>query len=212
MGMYNLVYKDKKELYFLSLSSVFTSVLLLILSIFFAFAHIPSLEKFFSFSCLLICFCGLLLIKYIDKITTEKHLVVQDVRFKLLKKYYSDNDYNYDDIIIINQQLEKRIEKIGKQKITILVIISVLILPLWDILIQNYFDDFTSIKILKFVIFLIIFSFATLVVIRFFNKALYLYEENFYIKNNVSIIENLIYLNGYIIRTKEGKNTHRKRK
>ena len=42
---------------------------------------------------------------------------------------------------------------------------------------------------------------------------LYRYEENFYKKNNVAIIENLIYLNEYIIQGKEEQtNNGRRRK
>ena len=163
-------------------------------------------------SCLFTCLCTLILLRYIDNKTKSKHLKVQDIRFKMLKKYYNDTNFTIKEIKVINQQLEKRINKIEKQKVTILVVISVMILPIWDIFVQTYFNDFSLNKIIKFVVFFIVFSIVILNAIRFFNKTLYLYEENFYIKNNVAIIENLIYLNEYIIKEKEEQTSNGRRR
>ncbi|GFI45699.1 hypothetical protein IMSAGC019_01012 [Lachnospiraceae bacterium] len=85
-------------------------------------------------------------------------------------------------------------------------------MPIWDVIVQFYFEDFSFIKVIRFLMISIIFSLTALVIVRFFNKALYLYEENFYIKNNIAIIENLIYLNEYIIHEKEEKNINKKRR
>lgn len=213
LNMYKLVYEEQKKIYFMSIISVIISVCLLTIYIIFIFLHINLfLEKLCGYSCLFTCMCSLGLLKYIDHKTKNKHLKIQNVRFKLLKKYYNDNNYNINDIRIINRQLEKRIEKIEKQKITILVVISVMILPVWDIFIQTYFNDFSVIKIIKFIVFFVFFSIVILITIRFFNKTLYLYEENFYIKNNVAIIENLIYLNEYIIQEKEEQTNNGRRR
>ena len=74
-------------------------------------------------------------------------------------------------------------------------------------------NDISLIKIVKFIVLLIVFSIVILLTIRFFNRMLYRYEENFYKKNNVAIIENLIYLNEYIIQGKEEQtNNGRRRK
>lgn len=128
---------------------------------------------------------------------------IQDIRFKLLKIYYDNKSYSSKEVKIVNQLLEKRIEKIEKQKITILVVIGAMILPIWDIFIELYFNEFSSEKVLGFILFLLIFSTIILFIIRLLNKTLCLYEENFYIKDNIAIIENLIYLNSYIIQEKE---------
>ncbi len=83
-----------------------------------------------------------------------------------------------------------------------------MLLPIWDIFVQFYFDEFSFIKVAKFLVLLIIFSIIALFIVRLLNKTLYLYEENFYIKNNIAVIENLIYLNEYIIQEKEERNNN----
>ena len=97
----------------------------------------------------------------------------------------------------------KRIDTIEKQKVTILIVISIMILPIWDIIVQSYFDKSSSENIIKFFAFFALLSIVVLFAARFFNRALYLYEENFYIKNSIAIIENSIYLNGYTIQEME---------
>lgn len=199
-----MVYKEKKNIYYLSIISVAVDIFILIIYILLIVLHINVfLEKFCGFCCLFTCLCSLILLKYIKSKTKYKHLKIQENRFKLLKKYYNDENYNVKDIKIINQQLEKRIEKIKRQKITILVVIGGMVLPMWEVFVQSYFYEFSVTKMIDFFIILIILSVIILIIIRFFNKALYLYEENFYIKNNIAIIENLIYLNKYIIQEKE---------
>lgn len=186
---------------------------MLIIYILLVYFHIDRFyEIMCGISCLFTCLCTLILLRYIDNKTKSKHLKVQDIRFKMLKKYYNDTNFTIKEIKVINQQLEKRINKIEKQKVTILVVISVMILPIWDIFVQTYFNDFSLNKIIKFVVFFIVFSIVILNAIRFFNKTLYLYEENFYIKNNVAIIENLIYLNEYIIKEKEEQTSNGRRR
>ncbi len=207
LGVYKLVYKDENRKYFLTIISLLNSVFILVIYILLVYFRVDYFyEKICGFCCLLTCICTLMLLKYIDNKTKCKHLMIQDIRFKLLKEYYNDRNYTIKEIEIINQQLEKRIDKIEKKKITILVVISIMILPIWDIFVQTYFNHFSFFEAIKFLVFLIFSSIIILIIIRFLNKALYLYEENFYIKNNVSIIENLIYLNSYIIQEKEEKS------
>ncbi len=204
LGIYKLVYKEEKNKYYMSIIFVFISILFLITYVLFSF-YITNviLERLCCFCCLITCLYSLWLIKYIEKKTKNKHLEIQDVRFSLLKNYYNANNLGYKELKIINQQLEKRIEKIEKQKITILIVLSIMIMPLWDLFVQEYFKEISFNRVIKFSFFLIIFSVIILIIIRFFNKTLYLYEENFYIKNNIALIENLIYLNNYIIQEKE---------
>ena len=213
LGIYKLVYKEKKRIYYLSIIFLLISATLLAVYILLVCFNInKSIQIICAICCLLTCFCTLILLKYIDSKTQHKHLKIQNNRLELLKQYYNGKNYTIKDIRIINQQLEKRINKIEKQKITILIVISVMILPIWDIFVQTYFSDISLNKMNKFIIFFIILSIFILITIRFLNKTLYLYEENFYIKNNIAIIENLIYLNEYIIQEKEERTNNGRRR
>lgn len=69
-----------------------------------------------------------------------------------------------------------------------------------------------SARIVRFGFYLLLASVTVLLAARFFNRALYLYEETFYIRNNVAVIENLIYLNAYIIREREEQTNKWKKK
>lgn len=214
LSIYKLVYKEKKIIYYFSITMLLISVILLAIDILLVCFNInKSIQILSSICCLLTCFCTLILLRYIDNKTQYKHLKIQDNRFRLLKHYYDDQNFSVKDIKRINQQLEKRINKIEKQKVTILVVIGIMVLPIWDIFVQVYFINITFSKLIKFVIFFIVFSIIILISIRFFYKTLYLYEENFYIKNNISIIENLIFINEYIIQEKEEQiNNGRRRR
>lgn len=213
LGVYKLVYKEKKRIYYLSIIMLLISVILLMVNIIFVCFNINSyIQILCSICCLLACFCSWISLKYIDNKTHNKHLKIQESRLRLLKQYYDNQNFTIKDVKVINQQLEKRINKIEKHKVTILVVISVMILPIWDIFVQVYFIDITSTKIIKFVIFFVISSIIILIFIRFFYKTLYLYEENFYIKNNIALIENLIYLNEYIIQEKEEQTNNGRRR
>ena len=215
LGIYQLVYKKEVNgIYFLSILLFLFSVIILIICI---LLICFDTNKFYVIicviCCLTTCFCTLILLRHIDNKSKNKHLKIQYDRYSFLKKYYNDKNYTIKEIKVINHQLEKRKDKIEKNKITILVVISVMILPVWDIIVQKYFNDISLIKIVKFIVLLIVFSIVILLTIRFFNRMLYRYEENFYKKNNVAIIENLIYLNEYIIQGKEEQtNNGRRRK
>lgn len=213
LGIYKLVYREEKKIYYFAIISVLISIFILLTYILLIFLYKNNfLGKLCGICGLFTCLISLILLKHIDNKTKNKHLKIQEVRFRMLKKYYNDENYTIKDIKIINQQLEKRIEKIEKQKVTILVVISVMILPIWDIFVQEYFKDFSLLKMEKIFMFLFVFSIIILAFVRFLNKTLYLYEENFYIKNNIAIIENLIYLNKYIIQEKEEQINHGRRK
>ncbi len=212
LGIYRLVYKEQKNLYCLSIIAVIFSIFLLITYILLVILHINILiEKICCFSCLFVCLCALILLIHVENKTKHNHLKIQNVRFRILKKYYRDNNYSSGDIKVINRQLEKRIEKIEKQKITILVVIGIMIMSIWDIFVEAYFNEFNFMKVSKFLVLLIIISLIIVIIIRFFNRALYLYEENFYIKNNIALIENLIYLNEFIIQEEEERSNGRRR-
>lgn len=152
LGIYKLVYKKEKKVYCLSIMLLLITVFILAVYVLLVYLHIGSFyEKTCAFLCLFSCLCTLISLKHIDKKTKTEHLKIQDTRFKLLKKYYNDRNYTVNEIRIINQQLEKRIDKIDKQKITILIVISVMVLPIWDIFVQTYFNNFSFVKIIRFI-------------------------------------------------------------
>lgn len=212
LGIYKLVYKEHKKIYWCIISFTCLSIVSLILYILLSINKIRTLEKICFFCCIILCFITLFLSHKLNEITKYKHLEIQDKRLKLLIKYYNDKNMHSKNILIINAQLAKRIEKIEKQKTTVLVILGILILPLWENFIQYFYNEFTSIKFIKLFLFSIIMSFVIAAVMKICNRGIYLYEENIYIKNNVHIIENLIYLNTYIINDEEERKKHGRRK
>lgn len=204
LGLYKLLYREYKFIYWFSIFCQCVSALFLIL--YFYSIIFPSnliLERVYSIICAIMCINSLFLLKLLTKKTNKKHLKVQEKRYKILKEYYNRNDYYLDDIKNINKLLNKRIEKIEKQKITILVIVASLALSVWDLIIENYFKIFSVKNLISTFVLIIIISLFILILVKFFNRMIYLYEENMYIKNNVSLIENLVYLNDYIIFEKE---------
>ena len=115
LGIYKLVYKEKKRIYYLSIIFLLISATLLAIYILLVCFNInKSIQIICAICCLLTCFCTLILLKYIDSKTQHKHLKIQNNRLELLKQYYNDKNYTIKDIRIINQQLEKRINKIEK--------------------------------------------------------------------------------------------------
>lgn len=94
LSIYKLVYKEQKKMYYLSIANIFISFLLLIIYIFLTFNYTNIFwERICSFSCLFSCIFSLWLLMRIEIKTKQKHLEIQNTRFKLLKKYYSDNKY-----------------------------------------------------------------------------------------------------------------------
>lgn len=213
LGIYKLVYKEYKNIYWMSILLTNLSIILLVSYILISnFRTNLFLEKICGICCLMTCIFSLILLYLLDKKTKSKHLKIQDCRLKKLKKYYNSNNYLTKDIIIINEQLSKRIEKIEKQKTTILIVFGILILPIWDIFIQDSFVVFSSQQFVKVVLFSIFLSFIIRMLIKVCKRGLYLYEENIYIKNNISLMENLIYLNNYIIKEEEEEKNHGRRR
>lgn len=213
LGVYKLVYKDYKKIYWGSIFLVIVAIIFLLLYIVFSKSSSPSLfESIFCIGCLLASVIALYLQYLLNKKTKEKHLKIQDNRYKLLKKYYSNNHYLLNDIKVINEVLNKRIEKIEKQKITILIVLGALAMPIWDAFVQYHLDDFSSQQIIRIILFSIPFSLIIVLILKFCNKGLYHYEENIYIKNNISLIENLLYLNTYIIQEKEVQESNGRRR
>lgn len=213
LGIYELLYKKHRILYW---SAIFltcmTGISLLAYIILVIYYKRDILEAFFCIFCTsnaLIAFC---LTKVLEHKTGGTNLNIQDKRLRHLKRYYCEKGYNSKEIKKINILLSKRIEKLTDQKTTFLVILGILILPIWESFISEYFTDFDSNRIFKMLIVCSIISIILAWLIKFCNNLIYLYEENIYIINNVSIIENLIYLNEYIIEEREEQTPNGRRK
>lgn len=204
LGVYKLVYREYKYLYWFSIILIILSSILLLAYIMFSCFYINLFFEKLSFIC---CFffavVCLVLLYLLEKKTRNKHLKIQESRIKELEKYYCEKGFVCDDIIVINEQLNFRKDKIKSQKDTMFIIFGILCLPIWEVFIESCFLVFSSEQIIKVFLFCIVFSFILLFFIKLCKIGSYLYEENISIKNNVSIIENLIYLNTYIIKKKE---------
>lgn len=205
LGIYKLVYRKYKNIYWTSVSLMILSIVLLVTYILLSNYQISLYVEYICFlGCLLACLFSLYSIHKLDTISNSAHLKIQGIRLKLLKQYYEINNFKIKDIKTINEMLSKRIEKIERQKITIVIILGVLVLPIWDSFIQHYLKIFTAQQLLKIIVFTILISFVVTILVKVFYKGLYLYEENIYIKNNTFVIENLIYLNKCLLQEKEG--------
>lgn len=205
LGIYKLVYRKYKNIYWTSVSLMILSIVLLLTYILLSNYQISLCIEYICFGgCLLTSVFSLYSIHKLDTISKSVHLKIQENRFKLLKQYYEINNFKIKDIKTINEMLSKRIEKIERQKITIIIILGVLVLPIWDSFIQHYLKIFTAQQLLKIILFSILISFVVTIIVKVFYKGLYLYEENIYIKNNTFVIENLIYLNKCLLQEKEG--------
>lgn len=209
LGIYKLVYNKHKKLY---LFSIILTVLEIILLIIYILLLVFKLGLLFENVCFGICFSNSMMALYLlyilNKRTKKKRLKVQNVRYRLLKRYYNENNFSVDDLKKINQLLNQRVKKIEKQKTTILIVLGILLLPIWDVFVQNYLAYFSAQKLIKIILLCIVLSFFIVLIIKLCNRGLYLYEENIYIKNNVSLIENLIYLNTYILQKKKVRKKH----
>lgn len=208
-----MIYKEHKKVYWLSIAFLFFSICLLIAYVLLIILDVnTNYELLCGIVSLIMSVIALVLLGCINRLTAEKHLKIQHIRLKVLKKYYKHKNFNTKEIKIINELLERKMARIEKQKVTVIIILGTLVLPIWEIFLDYYFDEFTMLKMKNFIIVLIMLSFIILFFIRMFNRTLYLYEENIYIRNNISIIENIIYLNKYIIQEREEKNDGRRRR
>ena len=139
LGIYQLVYKKEVNgIYFLSILLFLFSVIILIICI---LLICFDTNKFYVIicviCCLTTCFCTLILLRHIDNKSKNKHLKIQYDRYRFLKKYYNDKNYTIKEIKVINHQLEKRKDKIEKNKIKILVFIILIIFKFFDIIVNK---------------------------------------------------------------------------
>ena len=145
LGIYKLVYRKYKNIYWTSVSLMILSIVLLLTYILLSNYQISLCIEYICFGgCLLTSVFSLYSIHKLDTISKSVHLKIQENRFKLLKQYYEINNFKIKDIKTINEMLSKRIEKIERQKITIIIILGVLVLPIWDSFIQHSLKIFTA--------------------------------------------------------------------
>lgn len=208
LGIYRLVYKEYKKYYWTIVIFTLVSIILLVLYIISSITKFFLLEKICFISCLVIASFTLYLIYLLNEKTKMKHLEIQKNRIKKLKEYYIKENFTIDDIKIVNEQLNKRIEKTEKQKTTCFIMFGILILPIWESFIQYFCNDYNLLQFAKLISFSFLFSIVVAVFIKIGNAGMNLYEETFYIFHNIYIMENLIYLNNYIIKWKEGKKKY----
>ena len=182
-------------------------IILTVLSLISLLSYAVVSYKGYSFweSCIFL-FCLLssvitLFISYrLNKLTHLSHLQVQNRRYKILKRYYRKNRLESDDVLIINDQLTKRLEKISKQRITVIAVLGMMSLPIWNVFVEYMLSKMNTDRIVYAMLLTLCLTIVLTIAIKILNQSMYLYEENFYAKNNVFIIENIIYLNKYIIK------------
>lgn len=204
LSIYELAYKEYKTLYWLLILLAVGSFGFLVVQISLSILGVNTqLENLCIVGCLSTGFSALHCVKVLDDKTEEAHQQIQTARLRKLRLYYRISNYSKQDILAINELLNLKLKKIEKQRITILIVMNVLLLPIWEAFIQYTLENFSIQQFARTVLFTLCVSPIILIVVRLCKKGLVLYEESMYIKNNTAIIENLIYLNNYMIRTGE---------
>ena len=204
LSIYELAYKEYKMLYWLLILLAVGSFGFLVVQISLSILGVNAqLENLCIVGCLSTGFSALYCVKVLDDKTEEAHQQIQTVRLRKLRLYYRISNYSKQDILAINELLYLKLKKIEKQRITILIVMNVLLLPIWEAFIQYTLENFSIQQFARAVLFTLCVSPIILIVVRLCKKGLVLYEESMYIKNNTAIIENLIYLNNYMIRAGE---------
>lgn len=200
MGIYRLVYRKEKKAYWMMVMLAFFSLACIVLYASLVVAGNDAFAKFVFIFAVASSLSVLCLCYRIEKITHSAHMQIQNKRLVLLKRYYRKEGFSREDILIINDQLSGRLKKINEQRLTLSVVFGAMALPLWEILVEYLLDRFTSQKLVGTLVVTIIAAVVVTIIAKLMNVSTYLYEENFYVKNNLSIIENLIFLNKYIVK------------
>lgn len=200
LGMYKLVYYKYRKTYWVMIALTVLSLILLLLYAMVSYKGDNHGEGYIFASCLLSLLMTLYISHRLNKLTHLSHLQVQTKRYKLLKQYYRKHKLKADDILVINDQLSKRLEKISKQRITVVVVLGMMSLPLWNVFVEYMLSKINMDRIAYAIFLTLCVTIAITIIVKILNQSMYLYEESFYVKNNVFIIENIIFLNKYIIK------------
>lgn len=212
LGLYNLVYKKYKGLYWGMIANTILAIMFCAGYVYFIDKNVKGVTILFFLGCFIFALIALAFSFYLDEESRDDSNNVQNTRLEKLEKYYQKKQFTRHDIIIINEQLRKRIEQIKSNRITIAVVFGMLVLPIWEVFAEKYFVVFTTKKLFDFLQLCIVLAILIIVCIRLYNRWEYLYHENIYIKNNTHIMENLIYLNSYIINNRRvGKRNGKRR-
>ncbi len=200
MGIYRLVYLRYKKIYWLTIVFCILCFLSLVLYLIVKFASNKIAVAISFLCCIFNAVAAIYLCRRLEALTENRQMKVQEKRLVILQRYYQRNNYTISDIIIINKQLEKRLKNLDKQKTTAIVVLGILVLPIWETMVEYALQEFTTERFVRIIAVTLIMTFFITIFIHILNRGIYLYEENVYVKNNSYIIENIIYLNHYIIK------------
>lgn len=199
-------------MYFVMLFLLVFLLLLLYICIFILLS-IKRIPYRIATACLFFAILELILLYVFEKKTRTSHQGIQDIRIKKLKRYYSQKNYHAYDITVINDLLQKKMSNIEANRIKFSVIIAALIFPLWDIYINVLSENETFLEVLEIILpraFII--AFFVVLLLPVYNFAQMTIAECVFTTNNIYIIDNIIFLNSYIIHEWEGMENARRRK
>lgn len=212
LGIYELVYRKYKKMYFVILS-LLVFLLLLLYNCIFILLSKGRIPYRIAKACLFFAILELILLYVFEKKTKTLHQGIQDIRIKKLKRYYTQKNYHVYDVTVINDLLQKRISHLEANRIKFSVIIAALIFPLWDIYINVLSENKTFLEMLEVILpraFII--AIFVILLLPIYNFAQMTISEHVFTTNNIYIIDNIIFLNSYIIHEWEGMENARRRK
>ena len=151
MGVYKLVYKKYKRIYFVSLFSLFCVMVLTVVFLVYYFAFKETLY-WLSYVCVALSVLLFVLLYRLDKKTIESRNKIQDIRVKILKKYYKKKKFKSYDVIQLNNQLQQRIDSIASDNIKFYVVLVSLLFPIWELYINKLGENVLFIDLIRMLI------------------------------------------------------------
>ncbi len=136
LGIYKLVYRTYKQLYFTIIILLLIFALLLIVFLY-NFIVCKKISSFIVILCMSVILSEFVLLSILYRKTKIPHFKIQIKRIELLKKYYSFNNWNKEEIEIVNNLLRQRIDTIKSNNIKVSAVIISLLLPLWNLYINK---------------------------------------------------------------------------
>lgn len=199
LGSYNLIFKRFKKLYWTIVYLVGASFLALVICIFSILFNAKWIKIITIIICILTSAISLYLIHKLEMMSHNHMKKLQNYRLYKLVKYYRLNGYVLSDIKIINDCLALRKHKIERYNTTLLVMLGILILPVWENLVQYLLTEFSVSNILAISFLATGIALILTLSLKHINHIISICEENIASKDNTHIIQNIIYLNKYII-------------
>lgn len=136
LGIYKLVYRTYKQLYFTIIILLLIFALFLIVFLY-NFIVCKNISSFIVILCMSVILSEFVLLSILYRKTKILHFKIQIKRIELLKKYYSFNNWNKEEIEIVNNLLRQRIDTIKSNNIKVSAVIISLLLPLWNLYINK---------------------------------------------------------------------------